>query len=299
MGIEGCWLDVTTASITQGSFDYGRLGLVRRVISLGSRLGCIAKGAVGELFPNALDVAVRQAIDDGWRVDHPEAYCRRCGSSIGPGCATQPACPRCLGRPIAWDQAIRLNAYTEPMRQWIVSMKFARGWTWGPWLGRQLAEVIRPIADRSPPPVVCPVPMHWTRRLYRGYNQAELIASSLARQLGWARASLLRRVRYTQPQISVPPSQRPANIRRSIAMADLSLEGWDVWLVDDVKTTGSTLSACARLLRRAGAKKVYIAVAAVADPQGADFKLLPQTPRRRVPTRVNAVPASRAFSKWV
>jgi ComF family protein len=243
-----------------------------------------------ELFPSALTGAVREAERDGWVIDGPERYCRRCGANTGPGCTSRPGCPRCLGRPIAWDGVIRLSAYSEPMCRWIVGMKFAGAWAWGPWLGRRLGESVAAAVavESGTRRVVCPVPMHWARRLHRGYNQAGLIASAMARRLDWPVVHILRRVRYTRPQVGIAPSQRPANIRRSIAtaIAGLDLTGWDIWLVDDVKTTGSTLTACARLLRRAGARRVFVAVAAVADPLGADFEYLASpAPMKTVPIK--------------
>jgi len=80
---------------------------------------------------------------------------------------------------------------------------------------------------------------------------------------GWPTVSLLKRVRNTRPQTAVIPSARAANVRGALAARPFNLTGWDVWLVDDVKTTGSTLAACARLIRAGGAKSV--SVAAVAD----------------------------------
>jgi len=91
---------------------------------------------------------------------------------------------------------------------------------------------------------------------------------------GWPTAPLLRRTRHTHPQTAVAPSQRASNAAGSIAAEPIDLAGWHVVLVDDVKTTGATLAACARALRSQGAEGVYAAVAAVADPQGQDFRTI-------------------------
>ena len=125
----------------------------------------------------------------------------------------------------------------------------------------------------DPPPhaprtLVCPVPMHLIRQLQRGYNQAHLIAQSFAAASGYPLAPLLRRRRYTRPQTLTPASIRIANVRHSIALAPVDLHGWDIWLIDDVRTTGATLRACAHLLRRAGAQRIHVAVVAVAKPHG-------------------------------
>lgn len=148
-------------------------------------------------------------------------------------------------------------------------MKFHRQWRWAPWLGGQLARAIGPMeAERV---IVCPVPMHWLRRWRRGYDQATLLAREVGRRRNWPVASLLRRKRLTLPQVSLPPSKRAANVRGSFAIVPVDLTGCHVVLVDDVKTTGATLGACARLLRKAGAEAVHAAVVAVADPQGRRF----------------------------
>jgi len=191
-------------------------------------------------------------------------YCHRCGVTCGPGATTDQGCARCRSRALPWDLLVRLGPYREPLAPWIVAMKFARAWSWGPWLGASLAASI-PAHRRKERLVVCPVPMHWARRLGRGYNQAELLAMGLARQLKAPMHSLLTRPRRAPAQTRLPLSLRESNVTRCFATVPARLDGWEVWLVDDVKTTGSTVGACARLLRRAGAVRVNVAVAAVTD----------------------------------
>jgi ComF family protein len=130
-------------------------------------------------------------------------------------------------------------------------------------MGRHLGCLV---ADRSRRrrALVCPVPMPWQRRLRRGYNQSALIGDAFSARCDWPVVPLLRRARYTPPQSALIASHRTRNVRRSFEVSRVDLSGWDVWLVDDVKTTGATLSACARLLKRAGADRVNVAVAAVA-----------------------------------
>lgn len=208
-----------------------------------------------------------------WSPDPPSTYCFRCGATAAMEAVGTDGCPFCVGRPIAWDRVIRLGEYADPLDQWIVEMKFRRGWWYGPWFGQRLAAAVgRAIPE---PCVVCPVPMPRLRRWRRGYNQAFLMAEALGRTRGWPVARLLRRTRYTLPQTAVAPSRRRDNIRGSLAMrAAVDLAGWNVCLVDDVKTSGTTAAACARLLRDAGAEQVVLAVAAVADPQGGGFSRL-------------------------
>lgn len=150
------------------------------------------------------------------------------------------------------------------MDEWIRRMKFGREWSRAGWLGERLAQVMPTPLDEAHL-LVCAVPMHWTRRWKRGYDQAELMARSLAKQRGWRFARLLRRTRRTRPQVDVHRSERRANVRRAFAVEPVDLTGHDVVLVDDVLTTGATARGCARLLRKAGARTVHLAVAAVAE----------------------------------
>lgn len=111
-----------------------------------------------------------------------------------------------------------------------------------------------------------PVPLHPTRLAQRGYNQSALIAAHLARRRGLAVVpDGLRRVRDTPPQQQLPRNQRQANVRGAFAVADPSLAGKAVFLVDDVCTTTATLREAARVLRQGGATSVDAVVLARAS----------------------------------
>ena len=107
--------------------------------------------------------------------------------------------------------------------------------------------------------VAVPVPLHRTRRLLRGFNQA----SDLARGLGIPVGHALRRTRNTGVQADLPAAQRHANVRGAFRLGRRQdVRGACVVLVDDVSTTGATLEACARTLIAAGAREVRALIAA-------------------------------------
>lgn len=241
---------------------------------------------IGAYWPAECDTEHRRAVAGGWELDQPQDYCGRCGANAGPGSTGRRGCAFCIDQPLPWVGVTRLGMYREPIRHWIIRMKFQGGWWWGPWFGRRLADAL---PDHLPDAatgmtVVCPVPMHWTRRVWRGYNQAGLIARAIAKEKGWPVAELIRRRRRTKPQTSVTRSMRNQNLQRAFASKPIDLTGWTVCLVDDVKTTGATLRRCASTLHRQGAERVYVAVAAVADPRGKDFKTLPARGKKKRPT---------------
>ncbi len=109
--------------------------------------------------------------------------------------------------------------------------------------------------------VVVPVPLHPRREYQRGFNQAE----DLARRLGLPLVPLLARIVFTQSQIELPKEERHRNVKDAFALSvpgsRLPVPGIVV-LVDDVSTTGSTLDACARVLKRSGVKQVRALTAA-------------------------------------
>ncbi len=134
-------------------------------------------------------------------------------------------------------------------------------------LGRALGK--RAVAAGIRADVVIPAPLHWRRRLSREFNQAALIARGLAAAIGIpCRPSWMRRTKATAAQTGLTDEDRYRNMRGAFRVAPTAkLRGRRVLLVDDVMTTGSTLAACARAVKRAGAESAAAAVLARAHRQ--------------------------------
>jgi ComF family protein len=111
---------------------------------------------------------------------------------------------------------------------------------------------------------VVPVPLHWYRQWRRGYNQSEVLARALARELHIpCRQRWLKRVKWADPQTQQTPAGRRQNVRQAFAVRPgVALRGATVILVDDVITTGSTASEAAGSLRAGGAAAITVAVLA-------------------------------------
>jgi ComF family protein len=110
---------------------------------------------------------------------------------------------------------------------------------------------------------VIPVPLHPARKRERGFNQAELLAELLCAHAGLKMHIALERIRYTTTQTAFDRAERMENLRDAFRLRrKANVQGLRVLLIDDVLTTGSTLSECARVLKQAGAISVHAATAA-------------------------------------
>jgi ComF family protein len=164
-------------------------------------------------------------------------------------------CQACRDERPSFERLLALWSYEEPLTAVIQALKFRRL----DYLGRHLGEAlaVRFAAQLGKIDLVVPVPLHWRRRIRRGYNQAERMACPLARELGLPVVPLLRRIRSTPPQSLLGRAARVANLRRAFHAPDPArLRGRHLLLVDDIATTGATLEAAAGVLRAAGAAAV-------------------------------------------
>ena len=114
--------------------------------------------------------------------------------------------------------------------------------------------------------LIVPMPLHWRRRWQRGFNQAGLLAREISRLWNVPVRNVARRTKATSPQAGLTNAKRRANVRGAFSVKrGLRLDGMRVLLVDDVLTTGASASACARALKRAGAKHIALLTLARAD----------------------------------
>jgi len=184
-------------------------------------------------------------------VPHGGAACPICGD---PEVEEEGACLACRTSPPPWHAAASVGPYAGTLREMVLLFK-SHG---RDELAAPLADLLLPAVRRAgwpPADALTAVPMTWARRLRRGYNQAELLACALARDLGVPLVRpLSRRGRGTQvgrargERVHLSASAFP--VRRSI--------NGRVLLVDDVFTTGATAAACTRALQRAGAAEVRV-----------------------------------------
>jgi ComF family protein len=201
--------------------------------------------------------------------------CATCGERLfSPyavaGALSEPRCGLCRRIEPVFTRAVAYGSYESGLRELIHLLKFGGVRPAANVLGRMLAEAMATLEPEFPTEgvAVVPVPLHRTKLRQRGFNQAELIVRA-AIKISPVRERLhlctgaLKRTRETASQIGLTSHQRRENLRGAFAVAQReSIKGHEVLVVDDVYTTGATVSECARVLRRGGATRVWVATVA-------------------------------------
>jgi ComF family protein len=195
-----------------------------------------------------------------------EPCCARCGLPFPYDAGQGAECAQCAAHPPPFDRARAVLAYDDHSRRLILAFKHADRLhgipSFGQWLARSGAELL---VDAD---LIVPVPLHWTRLFRRRFNQSALLAQATA--AAWTRQGggvqgpafapdLLIRKRRTRSQGHLTRLKRAENVRGAFAVkSDTAIAGKRIVLVDDVLTTGATVEACTRVLKRAGAARVDV-----------------------------------------
>ena len=220
------------------------------------------------LFPVSCVLCGAQVLERRWG-----AACPACWSKLSP--VKPPCCPQC-GLPAAaiegpcgpcrlgehaFDFARSALLFNDAFREIIHHLKYSERVSLAPPLGALLRECLQREPFQSE--VVIPVPLHRSRERQRGFNQAELLASSLNRHVN---NRILRRKKRTPSQTGLSRVRRTLNLAGAFEVRGKVPDC--VMVVDDVYTTGATLNEIARTLKRAGAKRVEVLTVARVDRSG-------------------------------
>lgn len=233
---------------------------------------------VRELEHAWLGVAARSwrgARKDASEFGQETPYCPRCGTSVGPFEADVAGCSACRGKRLVWERCVRLGPYEGSLRDAILLGKYTAWRRTCQDLGRELGlAVAAALHEAGIPPasvVVCPVATSARRRLARGVDHTLVLAREVARETGGRLVQGLRR-RHRPPQQGLSQEARRRNVSgsfRARGRVCARLDGRVIVLVDDVRTTGATLTAAGRALRegvrarRGREREIWAAVAAV------------------------------------
>lgn len=191
-------------------------------------------------------------------------YCRRCGRDVSPFGIVDGRCGGCREEKYQYDGVARVGVYESTLRSLILAFKFNEKTELTPRLSAMLKDTLLAGGFYERIDIIVPVPLHWRRKLRRGYNQSYLLAGRVKTEDTPVSTDLVR-IRNTQQQWDLTPPQRRRNVRGAFAVRKgHPFKDRAVLLVDDISTSGATLNECAKTLKSAGAKKVYAAVIATA-----------------------------------
>lgn len=164
-------------------------------------------------------------------------------------------CWACRKRPFPLKKIRALFQYIAPVKTLIHKLKYTNNFALAEPLGQAMADAW-PMWEQSST-LVIPVPLHPQRQRERGYNQSTLLANAFVADLNYpVVTTALQRVRNTRPQIELAAHERAENVQAAFVAEETAVSGHHVLLIDDVCTTGSTLTACANALTAVGAASV-------------------------------------------
>ena len=181
----------------------------------------------------------------------PQPRCQQCGL---PTLLNVPQCGQCLASPPLWHRLYCVGDYIFPLNHTVHKLKYEGQF----WQARNLSALLAPRID-EPAPLITSVPLHWERRLTRGFNQSELLANQLSRQLINATCDhqLIKRKRATPQQKGLSKAQRKQNLQHAFALQRKPNQK-HIAIVDDVVTTGSTIQQICKLLLEVGVERIDI-----------------------------------------
>lgn len=196
------------------------------------------------------------------RIEAP--FCAKCSEPFSGAITETFSCANCAHRTLHFEAAVCAYRSRGVVRQIVHQFKYNGQQHLRHPIGDWLADTLDdPRLSGRRFDMIVPVPLHPARKRERGFNQAELLANILGGHAELPSHDLLQRIRYTTTQTAFDRAERMENLHGAFRLRkNTDVRGLRVLLVDDILTTGSTLSECARVLKAGGALSVHAATAA-------------------------------------
>ena len=184
--------------------------------------------------------------------------CVKCGKQTAPG---QPdmLCRDCRERPRTYEYGCTVLNYDDILSESLSAVKYHNKKEYMEAYGRLMAGILKKKAAAAGPDILVPVPVSPDRLQKRGFNQAAVLARILGEEWGIpVREDILVRTRQTAAMKELTPDERLSNLMTAFAARQVP-EGAGIMIIDDIYTTGATVEACTRVLKNAGAGKIWYA----------------------------------------
>lgn len=181
--------------------------------------------------------------------------CMKCGKSLYS--ETEEYCSDCRNYPHMFDQGIGIYPYNDIMRESIEKYKFHGRREYTDFYIWSMIKYGEPYIKRWKPDCIMAIPLHPSRERTRGFNQSAYLAKGIGEAFQIPVHSKMKRIEQGRSQKELSAAQRRQNLKKAFGLAPGYQPPPVVLLVDDVYTTGSTLDAAARILKQAGARKIY------------------------------------------
>lgn len=188
--------------------------------------------------------------------------CMRCGTAMHEPVSD---CGRCIASHNQLELSLIACPYIPPLDRWIPELKDQRNFRSVPALQQLISERLYSSVPLDID-LVLPMPIHWTRRCHRGYNQCEVLAKPLAKKFNLIlRCDILKRSRIVRSQRGLHANERSRNQKGSFSISEKSaeyLQNKKILLIEDIVTTGATVAEATKILRSAGARSVTLVAVA-------------------------------------
>ena len=189
--------------------------------------------------------------------------CYKCGKQLDE--EETEYCLDCRSKEHAFERGLALYDYLS-VRLSMYRFKYSGRREYAGFFGRDMAEHFGDYFKKTGIDAIVPVPMYEAKKRTRGYNQAEVLADSLGKELGIpVMKDLVKRTRNTRPMKMLSPVERAANLKNAFIIGQFDVKLRKILVVDDIYTTGCTTDAVANVLKAAGVLEVYFAALSIGE----------------------------------